>query len=464
MLHQQRELRIFLAQMTDAVLLGFGLWLAHFLRFNLPDWSFDRLARIQNFESFHPILAFVVLFGPIILDACHIYRHTLIESQKQFTIHLLQSMLLLLGMTVLLIYLLRMGDLARGVILLFTCIAFALIATRHFLLQDFFDRFLHGRYYPPSVLLVGDAESTERLQRQIATEKSMKMTVVGAINNLDNLQDEISNWLHRHPISAVIFRAPHLDFEKVQQGINLCEREGVEAWMLADHIQPNIFQLFLERFQDQPVLVFSARKAALWEILSKRLLDLLLSGIGLILAAPLMLLVALIIRITSRGPAIFTQERSGLHGRVFRMHKFRSMISNAAMLQSELTIFNEMKGPVFKITKDPRVTRFGAFLRRSSMDELPQLWNVFKGEMSMVGPRPLPIYETQQISTLDHRRRLSMKPGLTCLWQISGRNVVCDFNEWARLDLQYVDNWSFWLDLKILLKTVPVVLFGFGAR
>ena len=140
------------------------------------------------------------------------------------------------------------------------------------------------------------------------------------------------------------------------------------------------------------------------------------------------------------------------------------MVSNAEQLKHELAALNEMSGPVFKMTNDPRVTPIGRWLRRTSLDEFPQLFNVLRGEMSLVGPRPLPVDEVQRLDDLGHRRRLSVKPGLTCLWQISGRNDLSDFKEWVRLDLEYIDNWSLWLDLKILWRTVPIVLSGNGAR
>jgi lipopolysaccharide/colanic/teichoic acid biosynthesis glycosyltransferase len=173
---------------------------------------------------------------------------------------------------------------------------------------------------------------------------------------------------------------------------------------------------------------------------------------------------ALVIRLTSPGPIIFSQARSGLHGRPFRMFKFRSMVTNAEQARAELESMNEMSGPVFKIKNDPRVTNFGRWMRKTSFDELPQLWNVLRGEMSLVGPRPLPLYETASFVDLTQRRRMSMRPGLTCLWQVRGRNEISDFKEWVRLDLEYIDRWSLWLDLEILFKTVPVVLLGWGAK
>jgi lipopolysaccharide/colanic/teichoic acid biosynthesis glycosyltransferase len=161
---------------------------------------------------------------------------------------------------------------------------------------------------------------------------------------------------------------------------------------------------------------------------------------------------------------LFRQQRSGINGRPFTLYKFRTMVTNAEQLKQELAAMNEMNGPVFKVTHDPRVTPIGRFLRKYSLDELPQLYNVLRGEMSLVGPRPLPVDEVKRFNDLAHRRRLSVKPGLTCLWQISGRNNVSDFKEWVRLDLEYIDNWSLWLDLKILWRTVPAVLAATGAK
>jgi lipopolysaccharide/colanic/teichoic acid biosynthesis glycosyltransferase len=173
---------------------------------------------------------------------------------------------------------------------------------------------------------------------------------------------------------------------------------------------------------------------------------------------------ALLIRLSSPGPVLFRQQRAGLNGQPFTMLKFRTMVTNAEQLKQELAALNEMSGPVFKVTNDPRITPIGRFLRKWSIDELPQLLNVLRGEMSLVGPRPLPVDEVRRFDDPAHRRRLSVKPGLTCLWQVSGRNDVKDFKEWVRLDLEYIDNWSLWLDLKILLRTIPAVFAGTGAK
>lgn len=198
---------------------------------------------------------------------------------------------------------------------------------------------------------------------------------------------------------------------------------------------------------------------------SKRFLDLLIVILSMPFWLPLIAVIALLIKITSPGaPAIFVQYRTGRSGRRFPMYKFRSMVPNAEELKAKYAHLNELKWPDFKITNDPRITPLGKFLRKSSLDEIPQLFNVLRGEMSLVGPRPLPVDETKRIHDMAHRRRLSVKPGLTCLWQVSGRNEIKKFEDWVRLDLEYIDNWSLWLDLKILLRTIPAVFQGAGAK
>jgi exopolysaccharide biosynthesis polyprenyl glycosylphosphotransferase len=210
--------------------------------------------------------------------------------------------------------------------------------------------------------------------------------------------------------------------------------------------------------------VFRSTPEVAWPLLVKQLMDFVGALLALIPCSLVMAVVAIAIKLTSPGPVLFRQQRAGLNGKPFTMLKFRTMVSNAEQLKQELERLNEMSGPVFKVTNDPRITPIGKWLRKTSLDEFPQLFNVLTGDMSLVGPRPLPLDEVARFDDVAHRRRLSVKPGLTCIWQVSGRNKVSDFREWVRLDLQYIDNWSLWLDIKILLKTIPVVLFGWGAK
>jgi exopolysaccharide biosynthesis polyprenyl glycosylphosphotransferase len=199
-----------------------------------------------------------------------------------------------------------------------------------------------------------------------------------------------------------------------------------------------------------------------WPRLFKRLIDLVGSIVLLVLLSPLLLVVAILIKATSNGPVFFRQKRVGLNKRQFLMYKFCTMVPNAEQLQKELLHLNEMTGPAFKIRNDPRVTPIGRFLRKTSLDELPQLFNVFGGDMSLVGPRAMSVHDYQSFNEDWQRRRFSVRPGITCLWQVHGRNSI-PFDQWMELDMQYIDKWSLWLDLKILLQTIPAVLRGTGA-
>ena len=240
------------------------------------------------------------------------------------------------------------------------------------------------------------------------------------------------------------------------------EELGIVTRLVVNFLPQSLSQLSFEEFGGIPLLTFSTAPRDELLLFVRRCIDVAVASVLLVVLSPLMAAIAVLIKATSPGPVLFRQIRCGLHGRPFTFLKFRSMRTDAERLKAALAAFNEMDGPAFKMTNDPRVTPVGRWLRRTSLDELPQLWNILKGDMSFVGPRPAVVEEVRQYEPWQ-RRRLSMPPGLTCLWQVSGRNELT-FNEWMQLDLQYIDNWSLWLDLKIVLKTIPAVLLGRGAR
>jgi exopolysaccharide biosynthesis polyprenyl glycosylphosphotransferase len=258
--------------------------------------------------------------------------------------------------------------------------------------------------------------------------------------------------------------ARHALFGQVEKVIAACELEGVEVWLMADFFKTEISQTTFDDFYGWPMLVFRSAPESSWPRVVKQCLDTVGSFLVLLCGWVFFAAIALLIKLTSPGPVLFRQLRSGINGRPFTIYKFRTMVTNAEQLKHELAAMNEMSGPVFKVTNDPRITPIGKVLRKYSLDELPQFYNVLRGEMSLVGPRPLPVDEVKRFHDLAHRRRLSVKPGLTCLWQISGRNEVSDFKDWVRLDLEYIDNWSLGLDLWILWRTLPAVLTGAGAK
>jgi exopolysaccharide biosynthesis polyprenyl glycosylphosphotransferase len=242
----------------------------------------------------------------------------------------------------------------------------------------------------------------------------------------------------------------------------LCEEQGIMVRLLSDIFNLRLAQSKAGEFEGEAIISLSTATPDGWRHIFKRALDVSLSLVAMLLLSPLFLLAALVVKLTSRGPALFIQERVGLHKRRFRMFKFRTMVLGAEKLQREVEHLNEVSGAVFKIKNDPRLTPVGRFLRKSSIDELPQFFNVLKGDMSLVGPRPLPVRDYQGFDQDWERRRFSVRPGITSLWQINGRSTT-PFEKWMELDMQYIDQWSLWMDFKILAKTIPAVLKGSGA-
>jgi exopolysaccharide biosynthesis polyprenyl glycosylphosphotransferase len=240
------------------------------------------------------------------------------------------------------------------------------------------------------------------------------------------------------------------------------EEQGIVSRLVVNFLPRSLSGLSFDELGGLPLLTFSTAPHDELVLFVRRSIELVLAGLLLLVLSPLLLVIAVAIKLDSPGPVLFRQLRCGLHGRPFTFLKFRSMRVDAEALKKHLAPYNEMDGPAFKMTNDPRVTPLGRFLRRTSLDELPQLWNIIRGDMSIVGPRPAVLEEVRQYEPWQ-RRRLSMKPGLTCLWQVNGRNELT-FEEWMRLDLEYIDNWSLWLDVKIAFKTIPAVLLGRGAR
>lgn len=267
--------------------------------------------------------------------------------------------------------------------------------------------------------------------------------------------------LDAHVIDHVVFAVPVEVLAKSEQFVIACQEVGVDVSIVG----PSYGQVFTRadvgRLGDLPIFVLRASPQFRAAMLGKRVFDLVLSPVLLLAALPLLVLTGLLVGVTSRGGVFYVQERIGLHGRPFPLVKLRTMVAGAHALQPELSHLNEQDGPAFKIKRDPRVTAIGSWLRRLSIDELPQLFNVIKGDMSLVGPRP-PL--ASEVARYDRwqRRRLCVRPGLTGLWQVSGRNDL-GFAEWMRLDLEYIDRWSFWLDMGILLRTIPAILSRRGA-
>ena len=294
----------------------------------------------------------------------------------------------------------------------------------------------------------------------IDDERGRGFETVGGVKIIGGLED-IPQMLHNNAVDEVVFVVPRSRLSFLEQSIHDCELEGVKATIAVDLFDMKLAKTFTTELGGIPLLTFKTTVAKEWQLLVKRLIDMTISGFGIILVSPLLLVIPALIKLTSRGPVFFKQERLGLHGRRFILYKFRTMYQGAQAELSSVYELSDMDRPDFRKKKLGWITPLGRILRKFSFDELPQLFNVVSGQMSLIGPRPTVPVEAEKYKTWQ-RRRLSMKPGVTCLWQINGRNNA-GFEEWMKLDLQYLDNWSLWLDFKILIKTIPVVLFGIGA-
>jgi exopolysaccharide biosynthesis polyprenyl glycosylphosphotransferase len=463
MLGRKQELNLQLLQIVDGLLLVISFWIAHTLRYLGANWFFfDK--PIGPFSDFQWLLFVILPFGPILLELQGFYSHPLQKAPGKSVAQIARAAfwlgLLIAGCA----YFLRLPAPARAVMPMFAVIGFCGLLMRERISIARLRQRTHDERVREPVIIAGTTEDIQQFKRTFTPEERAEIEVVEEIDIETAQVSFLVDALHRHSVSRVIFAGGHSHLNRLQEAIAACEIEGVEAWLVADFIRTSIARPDFDIFGSRPMLVFRTTPALSWALMVKDLVDRVGALIGLMLTAPLFAVIALSIRLTSPGPIIFRQQRGGKNGRPFTMYKFRSMDTNASMRQAELATFNQMTGPVFKVEKDPRVTPIGRFLRKTSLDELPQLVNVLRGQMSLVGPRPLPLYEVEKFETTAQRRRLSMKPGLTCLWQVNGRNAICSFSEWVRLDLQYIDNWSLWLDIKIILKTIPVVLFGWGAK
>ncbi len=381
----------------------------------------------------------------------------------------------------LVIYLLRLDQILLGNdqisrlwILLFIGTTFLLLAGRMILvrLSARWVR-IHGYNYR-TVLLAGTSETARKIARTIEEHPYWGYRILGFVSergeesnprlgrhlHLGTIED-IPAIVEENVVDEVIFALHRQELHRLESLLLLLEEQGIRTRLALDLFPHAKARVQVGTLEELPVLTYSTTPTSELRLFGKRIIDVAISMVVLGLALPAMLIIATAIKLAYGGTVLYRQTRCGLHGRRFVLFKFRTMVEDAEQQQIRLSHLNEMTGPVFKMKEDPRVTRLGRWLRRLSLDELPQLWNVLKGDMSLVGPRP-PV--PQEVSAYQRwqRRRLSMRPGLTCLWQIQGRNDL-DFDRWMELDLEYIDNWSPLLDIKILAKTIPVVLTGRGA-
>jgi exopolysaccharide biosynthesis polyprenyl glycosylphosphotransferase len=468
MLSRQHNFYQQFLQLIDAALICFSLWVGHALRFyllNQVDWMADFPSPPQ-FNNCYWMIALALPLGPLALEYVGIYQTRTFSEFPREVGRIMLAMLLVLVAIFTCITVLRIPqiDISRVALGIFYVMSVGLLTLRSFLFLLWLRQRgarVHLRQY---ILLCGREEDRKTWKDRFMAQPGKNFEIRAEFDLSSDGLKRFIDTLHDEMIDIVVFSLHETILPQVREALLACEAEGVEAWISADFIQTLFTHVQFDQFAGQPLLIYRTAPTISYGLVAKRVMDVICASALLMAASGPMAVGALIIRLTSPGPIIFSQARSGLHGRPFRMYKFRSMVTNAEQARAELESMNEMTGPVFKLKNDPRVTPFGRWMRKTSFDELPQLWNILRGEMSLVGPRPLPLYETASFVDLTQRRRMSMRPGLTCLWQVRGRNEITDFKDWVRLDLEYIDRWSLWLDISILARTIPVVLRGSGAK
>ncbi len=463
MLRRHRHMRMQIHQLMDAFLFAAAFWLAYQLRASPIVIEFFRMDPVDPFSQYLWFYLILIPVAPLFLEAQGYYDRPLLGPRWGTLWPLFKGCLFTTVALIFVLYFFKYY-IARWIVIWFGFISFGLLLAKEELFRIAYQRKVSQPHNRRRFILFGLPEETVRMRAELKQHPDAGIEIVAQLDLTEASLRQLVGMLHEFSVNGVIVCARHAYFEQVEEVIRACELEGVEAWLVADFFATQISRTTFDDFYGRPVMVFRSAPETSWPLLLKQAMDYAGALFGVLLLAPVFVATALIIKLTSPGPVLFRQLRSGLNGSPFTIYKFRTMVTNAEQLKHELEAMNEMRGPVFKVSKDPRITGVGKWLRRYSIDELPQLFNVLRGEMSLVGPRPLPVDEVRRFNDHAHRRRLSMKPGITCLWQISGRNEIKDFRDWVRLDLQYIDQWTLWLDVKLLLRTLPAVFRARGAK
>lgn len=463
--------------LCDQLLILTGFSLAYVMRYH-ADWplllepivSEVATQNFVNFSAFLPVTLMLMVVLMILFETKGLYRFRRGSGLLDYAGTILSSVLTGIAFMIVIVFLYRPFYYSRlifafagfTIVILLLLWRAALLALRRW-------AWAHG-IGQDRVLVVGGNGLGHQVMDGITAQPGLGYQLVGYLHDhptdkkryphlgaIETLKQQIAT----QDIHLVILALPFWEHGRLPQLVQMCRSIGIDF-----QVAPDLYELSFDRvdvlnISGVPLIGLKENSIKGWNLAIKRSLDVALIVLSLPLLIPLVLLIALLIRLDSRGPALFRQIRVGKDGKPFTCYKFRTMVVDAEQRKAELAKLNEADGPLFKIRRDPRVTRIGRFLRSSSLDELPQLWNVLQGEMSLVGPRPGLPQEVDQYETW-HRRRLEVTPGLTGLWQVLGRSDTT-FDEMVRLDIYYTENWSVGMDIRILLKTIPVVLIGKGA-
>lgn len=462
---------------VDLLVISAAFFLAYYLRSGITSLhaagNFPRMFPLETYLGLLPVI--LALWGGA-LHSIGGYKHfrgrTLSDVLLDVAKASLISTLLFTGLA----YFLKFHYLSRLFIFTVFLLSGLSIALERSAILMFLETIRRKGMNFRHLLIVGTGARPQSFMKLVEQHPEWGFRIIGLVDDEDDLVGkeihghrvlgklmDLPKLLEEFVVDEVVFIVPRSWLGKIESPILYCEQVGKRVSLALDLFSLQFAKAIQSGLHDFPLLMFQTTSDQFLQLAIKRFLDIVLSGIALILLLPFFMVIAILIKVSSHGPVFFRQIRCSLNGRVFTLYKFRTMVPDAEARLEQLRKHNEMSGPAFKMSKDPRMIKPGRWLRKFSIDELPQLWNVFKGDMSFVGPRPPIPVEVQKYQPWQ-RRRLSMRPGLTCIWQIKGRNKIVDFDDWMRMDLEYIDHWSLWLDLKIFLKTIPIVLFGIGAK
>lgn len=426
------------------------------------------------FKSDELFLPALIIWGLVLWyhPDCYVFR---LKRVSEIIRNCVKASLVASGIYLAFIFVTGYFEWNRTQVILFTGLTLALLVSSRLLITGLLQYYRRKGFNYQTVLIIGTGDMARDFADKILNNLHFGLKILGfldiekrpdlwryrdipSIGYLSNLPDI----LKRKQVDYVVFAVERNHLDLIEDSVRTCEEMGVRVSVLADFFHLKLAKRQVDSFFGAPMICYDPAPTLSLPMVVKAVLDRTLAAIGILVLSPIMIVAAIAVKFSSPGPAIFKQPRCGLNGRKFTLYKFRTMVRNAEELKKSLMRFNEIDGAAFKMKSDPRITHMGRLLRKSSIDELPQLFNVLRGDMSFVGPRP-PLAEEVAQYDLWQRRKLSMKPGLTCLWQISGRSDI-SFKEWMRLDLEYIDNWSLKKDAEILVRTVPAVLKGTGAR
>lgn len=477
MLREKSRLLLNIHKALDLYLVTVAFIAAYFIKKNLLPGDLSGLATWPNY---YLVLVLAVASHYLAFRATDLYTPFRTQRFETIFFKIIKSVFAGILLLSFCLYLVHYSDISRLFITIFALLTVLLLTASKALIYYTLRYQREKDYNTRNVLIIGCRRMAEEMIKAILKNPGAGYRILGCLEmngrkdskpvgtevyrevKVIGTLDDYNSLLLSRNVDEIVFAQILERIENINEMIQFAEELGINIRIMPDFqiqrvmYRPETARVFMDHFVGMPTIAFSSVSPRETELIIKSMIDYLGAGLGLLLLSPLFLLIAIAIKATSPGPVLFSQERCGLNGRRFKVLKFRTMYQDAEEKLAGLRDQNEMDGPVFKMANDPRITPIGKLLRKTSLDELPQLFNVLVGQMSLVGPRPPIPAEVEEYKPWQ-RRRLSMKPGLTCIWQVSGRNSI-DFEEWMRLDLQYIDNWSLLLDLKLLALTVKEVL------